>query len=136
MKIVFFTGAGISAPSGLPTYRGKGGLWTENPELEDKINADTLKTDPKFIWDHVDALCGKLKDAKPNAAHETIWNVAAAGHEVTVITQNVDNLHEDPDGRVVCYDLHGNAYKKQCLDCGGYNIWKGFEDGEDPTYES
>ena len=92
MKILFFTGAGISAPSGIPIYRGLGGVWTNNPEKEKETNATTYARNPKLVWETIHETRRVCNAASPNAAHYAIARVAN-DHDVCVVTQNVDGLH-------------------------------------------
>src|SRR5687768_3265077 len=91
-KVVVLTGAGISVASGLRPYRGKGGLWEEQPELADLATAEAIARDPHGVWRLFGPMRTQAKQAPPNAAH-----VALAELEkkvpLTLITQNVDRLH-------------------------------------------
>lgn len=125
MRIVFFTGAGISAPSGIQPYRGEGGLWTEHPELEKLVTADTFQTNPGIIWDYVIGTRDKCREAEPNAAHLAIAKLAGSEfHEVTVITQNVDHLHRRAANAYnVVHDiltLHGDIEFLVCQKCNSF----------------
>lgn len=111
MNIVFITGAGISAPSGIRTYRGEGGLWTENPELENKLNFHNLhrKDIKSLITQYSKESREMMKDAQPNAAHIAIAQLEVK-HNVTVITQNVDGLHTKA-GSTNVIEMHGNIWR-------------------------
>ena len=107
-KIVFLTGAGISAESGISTFRDSGGLW-ENHDVMEVASIQGWRSDPETVLDFYNGRRAQLEKAEPNAAH-----LAIAGLEkdfsVTVITQNVDNLHEKAgSGRVI--HLHGELTK-------------------------
>lgn len=116
MKIAFTTGAGISVPSGIPPYRGTGGIYTENPQLEYELTATNWVKNRKSIYDHVDQVRTLLKDKEPNAAHTAIAQLEEH-FDVTVITQNIDNLHYRAGSRNVI-ELHGNIFCLRCPDCG------------------
>jgi NAD-dependent deacetylase len=118
-KIVVFTGAGISTESGIPDFRGPGGLWTRFDP--DDFTIDKFLTNPDsrrkqwYIFKE-----GLMTDkAAPNAAHMAIAELFRMGRLDCVITQNIDNLHQKagvPDERV--FELHGNMKWAVCLDCG------------------
>lgn len=121
--IVVLTGAGISAGSGLPTFRGPGGLW-EQPDGPGSqgLDATALEEDPQRVW----AFCNKLREAvraaKPNAAHIALADAERAlapGSSLTIITQNVDSLHQRAGSRNVL-ELHGSLARTRCSlrECG------------------
>lgn len=118
-RMVIFTGAGISTESGIPDYRSPGGLWTKmQPILFDEyISSEEARRES---WRRRFAgAADVLSFAKPNAGHYAVAALVAAGRAQTVITQNIDNLHQDsgvPEGKVI--ELHGNATYAKCLDCG------------------
>src|SRR2546421_5353173 len=87
-RIVFFTGAGVSADSGIPTFRGAGGLW-RNFRAEDLATPEAFARDPAMVWEWYEWRRGLVRDAQPNAAHRAI----AALDRALVVTQNVDALH-------------------------------------------
>ena len=108
MKIVAFTGAGISKESGIDTYRDKGGLWEKN-NPEEVATADGWKKDKKKVLDFYNLLRGKLKDYQPNKAHELLAKLGEK-HDLTIITQNVDDLHERAGSKKILH-LHGELNK-------------------------
>jgi NAD-dependent deacetylase len=117
-RAVVFTGAGMSTESGIPDFRGPGGLWTRiKPiDFQEFMGSDVVRQRSWGQWfEH-----GKgLRDAKPNAGHFAIASLVNNGKVAAVITQNVDNLHQEsgiPAGQVI--ELHGNATYAKCLDCG------------------
>lgn len=127
MKVAFITGAGISAPSGIPVYRGEGGIWTLDPDAEARSNSKEYEKNPLTVESHLEEIKELCAASKPNTAHRAI-NELAQRHEVTVITQNVDGFHYssmliDDDGKIIdqirpkIIELHGNVFRKQCLDC-------------------
>lgn len=117
MKIVFTTGAGISVPSGIPPYRGTGGIYTENPDLEQLLTIETYRQNPQLVIAQIEKVRKQLSDKKPNPAHYAIAELEAY-FEVTVITQNIDFLHKQA-GTTDLLELHGNIYTSK-LDENGH----------------
>lgn len=115
-KIVFSTGAGISVPSGIPPYRGTGGIYTENPELEQMLDASKLAHSRSRVFDAVAKMRSIVDQCKPNAAHYAISELQDH-HDVTVITQNVDGFHIAAGSKTVL-ELHGNLYREHFDDDG------------------
>lgn len=114
--IVAFSGAGISSESGIPTYRGAGGLWTKyDPNLYANINHFTL--DPSYYWNFFkEVRYPILKKARPNRAHFVLAELESMGKLGSVITQNIDGLHQEAgSSRVI--ELHGNTRVMVCTDC-------------------
>jgi NAD-dependent deacetylase len=107
-KIVLFTGAGVSADSGVPTFRGPRGLW-RNFRPEDLATPQAFNRDPKLVWEWYEWRRELIRDARPNAAHEAIARLGNA----TVVTQNVDGLHVLAGSRDVV-ELHGNIFRVRC----------------------
>ena len=107
-KIAVLTGAGVSAESGLGTYRDNGGLW-DNYDPMEVASIDGWYRNRKLVLDFYNMQRAKLKDTKPNAAHLAIAALEK-DYDVTVITQNVDNLHEKAGSTKVIH-LHGEATK-------------------------
>ena len=110
-NIVVLTGAGISRSAGLPTYRGPGGLWSD-PELEVLSHADALATRRAEVCAMFWKLRAAIADVVPTAAHR-----ALAAHELTIITQNVDGLHQKAGSRNVV-EYHGSLARWRCERCG------------------
>lgn len=108
-KIVFLTGAGISAESGIPTFRdAANGLW-ENHNVDDVATALAIKEYPEQVYKFMNELRNKYKDCKPNYAHKAIAELEK-DYNVVVITQNVDTLHEQAGSTNVIH-LHGQLNK-------------------------
>lgn len=105
---VVFTGAGVSADSGIPTFRGTGGLWRDF-RAEDLATADAFTRDPNLVWTWYEWRRGLIREARPNAAHEAIARLGAV-----VVTQNVDGLHTRAGSRDTI-ELHGNIFRVRCL---------------------
>ena len=115
---VALTGAGISAESGVPTFRGDGGLWDRHDESD--IHIRRFRADPAGFWEdwlafHDDAA---IDDAAPNPAHEALARLESGGHLEAVLTQNVDGLHTAAGSETVI-ELHGTHAIVECPDCGG-----------------
>ena len=108
-SVVVFTGAGVSADSGIPTFRGPGGLW-RNFRPEDLATPEAFRRDPALVWEWYEWRRGLVRDAKPNAAHEAIARLPGA----VVVTQNVDGLHARAGARDVV-ELHGNLFRVRCV---------------------
>lgn len=115
---VVFTGAGISTESGIPDFRSPGGVWTKiSPIYYQDFVASREKR--REAWTRVFNKTAGWTGAKPNAGHFAVADLVKMGRVSSVITQNVDNLHQDsgvPDDRVI--EVHGNASYAKCLQCG------------------
>ena len=105
-SIVFFTGAGISAESGIATFRGKEGLWNKF-RPEELASFDAFINNPKIVWEWYNYRRKIVHEAQPNPAHLTIAEMQNHFKDVTVVTQNVDNLHRRAGSKKV-FELHGN----------------------------
>ena len=113
---VALTGAGVSAESGIPTFRGEGGLWTKYDPVK-VASIDSFLADPASYW-RVSKERGTVAlSARPNAGHDALAAMEAAGHLVAVVTQNTDGLHQVSGSRRVI-ELHGSGRTVQCLECG------------------
>jgi NAD-dependent deacetylase len=115
-KGVAFTGAGASAESGIPTFRGEGGLWTKYDPVK-VASIDSFMQDPTAYWMVSKERGGISLAARPNPGHLALAALEAAGHLVAIVTQNTDGLHQDSGCRRVI-ELHGSSRTVQCLDCG------------------
>jgi NAD-dependent deacetylase len=113
---VALTGAGISAESGIPTFRGQGGLWIRvDPARVASI--EYFRQDPSAYWLVARERGSKALAARPNPGHRALTSLEARGHLVAVVTQNTDGLHQSSGTRRVI-ELHGSGRTTQCLDCG------------------
>ena len=111
------TGAGISVESGIPDFRSAGGLWSKyNPEEYATISS--FRSAPEKVWEMLRDMGELVDKAKPNKAHLGLGELEALGFLHTVITQNVDNLHQAGGSRNVI-EYHGNSSTLTCLWCGG-----------------
>jgi NAD-dependent deacetylase len=118
-NVACLTGAGISVESGIPTFRGKGGLWEKyDPEIF--ANAEGLvqafRKSPQRVIDFITDLYSVLLSARPNPAHLGLSVLEKEGILNSVITQNIDNLHQEAGSRNVI-ELHGNAHRIRCAGC-------------------
>jgi NAD-dependent deacetylase len=110
---IAFTGAGISVESGIPHFRGEGGLWTKFDPYK-VAHIDTFRRDPAQYWTY--SLEHRRADAEPNPAHRALVDLEQRGHLRAVITQNTDGLHQKAgSGQVI--ELHGSSLSVVCLDC-------------------
>lgn len=116
-KIVVLTGAGISAESGLGTFRDVDGLWTAY-DLEDVATPQGFARNPALVHDFYNARRANCLDAAPNAAHAALARLEAARPGgVTIVTQNIDDLHERAGSRAVIH-MHGELLRALCAACG------------------
>jgi len=121
-RLVAFTGAGISAESGIPTYRGDDGVWHKYDPGK-YANIDYFLEDPSYYWSFFkEVRYPVLKKAQPNPAHRALAKLEERGVLRALITQNIDGLHQAAGSRRVL-ELHGNTRRIICLDCAaGYGI--------------
>jgi NAD-dependent deacetylase len=126
-KIFVLTGAGVSAESGLSTFRDKDGLWARFP-IEEVATIQGYERNPRRVLDFYNLRRANLAGAQPNPAHvalaqlEAFW--AERGGEVTLCTQNIDDLHEQAGSRRVIH-MHGELKKTRCHDCGHVTLADG-----------
>lgn len=114
-RVVFFTGAGISAESGISTFRGTDGIWNKL-KPEELANFDAFLKNPDRVWEWYQYRRHIIDNSKPNAAHLAIAEMQGYFKDLTVVTQNVDNLHRRAGSRKV-YELHGNIERNYCIEC-------------------
>jgi NAD-dependent deacetylase len=123
-RIVVLTGAGISAESGVPTFRGADGLW-EGHRVEDVATPEAYERDPDTVLAFYDARRRALSAVAPNAAHRALARLEGAiGEELLVVTQNVDDLHERAGSRHLVH-MHGELRRALCDACGARPDWAG-----------
>jgi NAD-dependent deacetylase len=114
-KIAVLTGAGISAESGIPTFRGDGGLWKDH-KPEELATPEAFLRDPRLVWEWYDWRRQAIATAKPNPAHFALVELERQKPHFTLVTQNVDGLHDRAgSGRVL--KLHGDIWRLRCLEC-------------------
>uniref|UniRef100_A0A069DUB7 NAD-dependent protein deacylase n=1 Tax=Panstrongylus megistus TaxID=65343 RepID=A0A069DUB7_9HEMI len=118
-NIVVLTGAGISAESGIPTFRGPGGFW-RTYRSQDLASVGAFKRNPSLVWEFYHYRRELVLTKQPNKAHialaEAEARLKAVGRRLTVITQNIDGLHQRAGSKEVV-ELHGSLYKTLCLKC-------------------
>jgi NAD-dependent deacetylase len=119
--VLVITGAGISADSGLPTYRGRGGLYDghvteEGMPIEIALAGSTFATRPDITWKYLARIEKAARGKRPNRAHEIIAEMGAAYDRVWVLTQNVDGFHRAAGSRNVI-DIHGDLHDLRCTRC-------------------
>lgn len=123
-RIVVLTGAGISAESGLGTFRDKDGLWTQY-DLEEVATPQGFARNPALVHEFYNARRRNLLTAEPNAAHRALAELEARHPgRVLVVTQNVDDLHERAGSRSLLH-MHGELLKARCGACGDIREWRG-----------
>lgn len=120
-RILFITGAGISADSGLPTYRGIGGLYherltAEGLTIEEALSGEMMAQRPDIAWRYIAEIEANCRDARPNAAHHLIAELERERSGVWVLTQNVDGLHRAA-GSQKLIEVHGTVHRLRCTEC-------------------
>lgn len=113
--LAVLTGAGISAESGIPTFRGQDGLW-KNYRPEDLATPQAYARNPHLVWEWYKMRFETVMKAEPNAAHDALVELSKE-KDLTLVTQNVDGLHERA-GQNNVLELHGNITKSRCERCG------------------
>ena len=114
-KIAVLTGAGISAESGVPTFRGDQGLWKQH-KPEELATPEAFLRDPRLVWEWYDWRRQSIANALPNPGHKALVELEIQKPYFTLITQNVDGLHDRAgSGRIL--KLHGDIWRLRCLDC-------------------
>ncbi len=115
-SVAVLTGAGISAESGVPTFRGPGGLWRQY-RPEELATPEAFRRDPRLVWEWYDWRRQRIAQARPNAGHEALVRLERSKPRFWLITQNVDGLHERAGSRRVI-KLHGDIWLVRCVACG------------------
>lgn len=113
-KLVFFTGAGISAESGIATFRGKDGIWNKM-KPEELANFNAFLNNPDLVWKWYQHRREIVHNTNPNLGHVAIASLEKY-YDVTVVTQNIDNLHRRAGSKKI-YELHGNIERNFCIEC-------------------
>lgn len=122
MKIAILTGAGISAESGISTFRGVDGLW-EGHRIEEVASPEGFQANPQLVYEFYNLRRRQLKEVEPNAAHKALAKLERSSeYEVTIITQNVDDLHERGGSESVLH-MHGELRKARCVNTGVVQPW-------------
>jgi NAD-dependent deacetylase len=122
MRTLVITGAGVSAESGIPTFRGKDGYW-RNLNPAKLATPEAFATDPKLVWEWYRERRQRILSAQPNPAHQAIVKLAAHADEFLLVTQNVDDLHlrAESEGQRLSQEkivqIHGDIFVTQCSRC-------------------
>jgi len=117
VRFLVLTGAGVSAESGIPTFRGKEGYW-RNFDPAKLATPEAFERDPKLVWEWYRERRQRIRNAQPNAAHDAIAKLARHSDEFLLVTQNVDDLHARAgvaDEKMV--QIHGNIFMTRCSRC-------------------
>lgn len=119
-RVAVLTGAGVSAESGVPTFRGGGGSnaiweWRGRP-VSELSSAELLAADPKLVWEWFDYRRGLVKEVKPNPGHDALARWEKRFPSFTLVTQNIDGLHAAAGSRRPL-ELHGNIWRGRCVGC-------------------
>ena len=127
MRIFVLTGSGISAESGVATFRDPGGVWSKY-DVNDVATPEGFAANPALVHEFYNARRAGLKDVEPNAAHVALADLERALEDragaLTLVTQNVDDLHERAGSRNVVH-MHGELTKARCGICGAVHVWRG-----------
>jgi NAD-dependent deacetylase len=117
VRVLVLTGAGVSAESGIPTFRGKNGYW-RNLDPAKLATPEAFANDPKLVWQWYHERRRRIRNAQPNAAHEAIVKLAQHAHEFLLVTQNVDDLHVRAGSlRDKMVQIHGDIFITRCSQC-------------------
>ena len=117
MRVLFLTGAGVSAESGIPTFRGKDGYW-RNLDPTKLATPEAFEKNPKLVWEWYRERRQRIRDARPNAAHGAIVKLAQHADEFLLVTQNVDDLHARAGlAREKMVQIHGDIFVTRCSRC-------------------
>ena len=117
MRVFIITGAGVSAESGIPTFRGKDGYW-RNLDPAKLATPEAFERDPKLVWEWYRERRQRIRDAEPNAAHRAIVKLAQHADEFLLITQNVDDLHRRAGlANEEMVQIHGDIFVTRCSRC-------------------
>jgi NAD-dependent deacetylase len=114
-KVVVFTGAGVSVESGIPTFRGADGLWKKY-RAEDLATMEAFRANPKLVWEWYDSRRKNMLEVDPNAGHKAIAALGRFFQDFTLVTQNIDGLHDRAGNRNIL-KLHGDIWEVKCMQC-------------------
>jgi NAD-dependent deacetylase len=117
MRIFVITGAGISAESGIPTFRGKEGYW-RNLDPAKLATSEAFKRDPDLVWEWYRERRQRIRHARPNAAHDAVVRLATSARDFLLVTQNVDDLHARAGlAKEKMVQIHGDIFVTRCSRC-------------------
>jgi NAD-dependent deacetylase len=125
-RVTALTGAGVSAESGVPTFRGHNGLWRNHDPMT-LATFEAFDRDPKLVWEWYMYRRDLVRTIGPNPGHYALAEMASLFDDFTLITQNVDCLHREAGSEVI-HELHGNIHRNRCLDCGHIDYTVSFPD--------
>jgi NAD-dependent deacetylase len=115
-RVVALTGAGVSTPSGIPDFRSEGtGLWSHDEPME-VASLSTFRTYPERFFNWFRPLASQIFNAEPNAAHKALAEMESSSREITIITQNIDLLHQKAGSKRVV-EMHGSMQTMSCTEC-------------------
>jgi NAD-dependent deacetylase len=127
-RLLVLTGAGVSAESGIPTFRGTDGLWRKH-RSEELATPEAFERDPKLVWEWYQYRRNLIAQAAPNAAHKAIVRLEDLFSDFLLVTQNVDGLHRRAGSKKIA-ELHGNIFREKCSRDG--SIAEGTSNGDTP----
>jgi NAD-dependent deacetylase len=117
VRVLVITGAGVSAESGIPTFRGKDGYWRNLDPIK-LATSEAFARDPELVWQWYRERRQRIRNAQPNAAHEAIAKLAQCADEFLLVTQNVDDLHERAGlAKAEMVQIHGDIFVTKCSRC-------------------
>ncbi len=119
-RVVVLTGAGVSAESGIPTFRGEGGLW-RNYRATDLATPEAFERDPALVWEFYNWRRVVISKVDCNPAHHALAAIEKGAGDFALITQNIDGLHLKAGSRNVL-EIHGNIWKVRCTGCGDVHL--------------
>ncbi len=114
-RVIAFTGAGISAEVGIPTFRGRDGLW-ERYDPEELATPRAFRRNPELVWRWYAWRMSLIREARPSPAHELLARWESEGMLMGVVTQNIDGLHREA-GSINLVELHGSIWRMRCTSC-------------------
>jgi NAD-dependent protein deacetylase/lipoamidase len=125
VRVLVVTGAGVSAESGIPTFRGKDGYWRNLDPIK-LATPEAFARDPELVWQWYRERRQRIRNARPNAAHEAIAKLAQCADEFLLVTQNVDDLHERAGlAKAEMVQIHGDIFVTKCSRCDFNNAGRG-----------
>jgi NAD-dependent deacetylase len=128
-RVLVITGAGISAESGVPTFRGEGGLW-RGFQAQDLATPEAFRRDPSLVWDWYRWRRGVCNEAQPNPGHHALVELERRAPDYLLLTQNVDGLHPRAGSRKLA-ELHGCIDQARCTRCGRITHLDELSEGDD-----
>jgi NAD-dependent deacetylase len=118
VRVLVITGAGVSAESGIPTFRGKDGYWRNLDPIK-LATSEAFAHDPELVWQWYRERRQRIRNTQPNAGHEAIARLAQRADEFLLVTQNVDDLHERAGlAKAEMVQIHGDIFLTKCSRCG------------------